>query len=264
MTQYCKREALNKLSTNLGSALAVSTIVFLIGNAIRFLMMLFLFASGIYTDAYAQVINSPSELTDIEIYDIMYEKTEQFFKAMLPKTGFVVFLVIFILIIIAITFVICSVQVGARSYFIELINTEKKPALSKLFSYFSKIFKTWVLYLLMTLLTFIGLFLLIVPGIIIYLSISMAPFIFAENPEISPIEAIIRSVKMMKGHFFELFLLEISFLGWILLSYICTCSIANILVIPYKLSAETVFYLEISGTGTTGSESEETSQYQSM
>jgi uncharacterized membrane protein len=48
----------------------------------------------------------------------------------------------------------------------------------------------------------------------------MVYFILAENPKISAIDAIKQSKEMMYGHKMELFLLTLSFLGWILLGII--------------------------------------------
>ena len=48
----------------------------------------------------------------------------------------------------------------------------------------------------------------IVPGIFKFYSYVMASYIMVENPEISPLEAIRKSKKMMKGHNFELLSLQ--------------------------------------------------------
>ena len=74
--------------------------------------------------------------------------------------------------------------------------------------------------------------LLIVPGIIAALRYSMASYIMAETPGISAGEAIERSKAMMDGHKKELFLLELSFIGWILLSAL-TLGILSLWVTPH-------------------------------
>ncbi len=91
--------------------------------------------------------------------------------------------------------------------------------------------------------------LLIVPGIIAALRYSMASYIMAENPGISAGEAIERSKAMMDGHKKELFLLELSFIGWILLSAL-TLGILSLWVTPYLQATTAVFYRKLAGAQT--------------
>lgn len=60
----------------------------------------------------------------------------------------------------------------------------------------------------------------IVGGIIKYYSYRMVPYLLAENPDLKPLQAISLSRRMMDGHKWECFLLDLSFLGWGLLSLI--------------------------------------------
>jgi uncharacterized membrane protein len=97
---------------------------------------------------------------------------------------------------------------------------------------------------------FMGLFiclwslLLIIPGIIKAYSYSMTYFILAENKGMSVLEAITLSRKMMDGHKMDLFLLFLSFIGWLLLVVI-TFGIAGIWVYPYLYATFTNFYLSV-------------------
>ena len=86
--------------------------------------------------------------------------------------------------------------------------------------------------------------LLIVPGIVKGLAYSLTPFIVKDNPELSPNEAINLSIKMMKGHKFDLFYLYLSFIGWILLAML-TLGIGLLWVIPYMQTAMAAFYLDV-------------------
>ena len=88
--------------------------------------------------------------------------------------------------------------------------------------------------------------LLIVPGIIAALRYSMAGYIMAEYPGISAGEAIERSKAMMEGHKAELFWLELSFIGWILLSAL-TLGILSLWVTPYMQATYAVFYRKLAG-----------------
>ncbi|MDD6213736.1 MAG: DUF975 family protein [Firmicutes bacterium] len=87
--------------------------------------------------------------------------------------------------------------------------------------------------------------LFIVPGIIKALSYAMVPYIYAENGYfLTPLQSIDESKRIMQGHKAELFVLQLSFIGWFILSSL-TCGILLIYVAPYYSAAMTNFYNEI-------------------
>lgn len=87
--------------------------------------------------------------------------------------------------------------------------------------------------------------LLFVPGLIKAYSYYMVPYILAEHPELSASEIITRSRKMMNGHKWQAFKLDLSFLGWILLG-VLTLGLVNIFwTAPYMESAQAALYLKL-------------------
>ena len=86
--------------------------------------------------------------------------------------------------------------------------------------------------------------LLIIPGIIKGYSYSMTAFILKDDPTIKYNEAIEKSMAMMDGNKMKLFLLHLSFIGWILLSCI-TFGIGFFFLQPYMKSAEAAFYEDL-------------------
>lgn len=87
--------------------------------------------------------------------------------------------------------------------------------------------------------------LFIIPGIIKAYSYAMAPFIMAENPEMTASEAISASQELMDGHKADLFFLDLSFFGWALLS-ILTLGIGDLWLNPYRNAAYAAFYRSLS------------------
>lgn len=82
-------------------------------------------------------------------------------------------------------------------------------------------------------------------GIIKHYSYYLVPCILAENPAVGTMEAITLSRKMMKGHKWECFVLELSFLGWELLG-ILTMGISDIFfTAPYKVAVMGEYYAEL-------------------
>ena len=80
--------------------------------------------------------------------------------------------------------------------------------------------------------TFLWSLLFIIPGIIKSLSYSMSLYILAENKGKPALECINESKAMTNGYKGELFLLGLSFIGWLLLTAV-TFGIAYIWVGPY-------------------------------
>ena len=86
--------------------------------------------------------------------------------------------------------------------------------------------------------------LLVIPGIIKGYSYAMASYISIDNEELSAEECVQRSIKMMEGHKMQLFLLDLSFFGWVLLS-ILTLGIGLLWLAPYQETAHIKFYEDL-------------------
>ena len=103
--------------------------------------------------------------------------------------------------------------------------------------------KVWGMFL-MTLFIFLWSLLLLIPGIIKAYSYAMTPYILEEHPELTANQAIDRSRAMMKGHKFDLFWLQLSFIGWILLGFL-TFGIGFLWLGPYMDAAQAAFYEDL-------------------
>lgn len=121
-----------------------------------------------------------------------------------------------------------------------------KPQVGDLFKGFNLFGRALWLNILMGIFIYLWSLLLFVPGIIKALSYSMAPYILAENQDLTARQALNKSKELTKGHKWELFVLLLSFIPWFLLLSI-TFFIAGIYVIPYVQATIANFYKEISG-----------------
>ena len=131
--------------------------------------------------------------------------------------------------------------------------TQNKPvAIGDMFKGFNDLWAAIKLYFLMSLKIALWSMLFLIPGIVKTYAYSMAPYILAENPGMSAREAINRSKKMMEGHKMELFVLQFSFLGWMILSTF-TFGLLLIWVLPYMNAAIANFYNAIKGSGSSSS-----------
>lgn len=97
---------------------------------------------------------------------------------------------------------------------------------------------------LSTIYIFLWTLLLIIPGIIKSYSYALTPYILVEHPEMSANEAIEESMRLMDGHKFDLFYLQLSFIGWAILS-ILSLGLGFFWLIPYQMTAQAAFYRDI-------------------
>ncbi len=86
--------------------------------------------------------------------------------------------------------------------------------------------------------------LFVIPGIIKCYSYAMTSYVIADDPDTGALDAISESRAMMDGHKLDLFVLELSFIPWILFG-IVTFGIGFIYVVPYMTTAKANFYNEI-------------------
>lgn len=98
--------------------------------------------------------------------------------------------------------------------------------------------------LLMVIFIFLWSLLFIIPGVVKGLAYSLTPYILKDYPELSANQAINLSMKMMKGHKFDLCWLFLSFIGWSILC-IFTLGIGYLWLMPYMMTTMAAFYQEV-------------------
>ena len=106
---------------------------------------------------------------------------------------------------------------------------------------FSRVLTTTLLYYVYV---FLWSLLLLIPGCIKSYSYVMTPYILKDNPEMKNNAAIEESMRMMDGHKLELFILDLSFIGWALLSLL-TCGVGFLWLTPYMNMARVNFYEDL-------------------
>lgn len=73
----------------------------------------------------------------------------------------------------------------------------------------------------------------------------LVPYIVAENPDIPALRAVTLSRKMMKGHKWECFLFELSFIGWYILDLVSLGLCGILYSNPYKVAAFSEYYTQL-------------------
>ena len=165
--------------------------------------------------------------------------------------AFVVSLVVVVLVAFAFRiFLGYSFEVGGRKFFIEQDSSNVDMSyLGYSFNgrYYFDIVKG-MLY--KEVINFLWFLLLIIPGIIKYYAYIMIPYILAENPKIGSKRAMELSEEMTSGEKFDMFVLDLSFIGWYLLGTLAL-GVGILFVNPYYNATYAELYLELKNKAIT-------------
>jgi uncharacterized membrane protein len=143
-------------------------------------------------------------------------------------------------------FVAFPVNVGGARIYIDSADGEHEPLLSRLaFSFRSGHYMNIVKAgFLKGLYEFLWSLLFVIPGIVKGYGYRMTRYILADSPDLSASDAIRLSDRMMQGHKMELFMLDLSFIGWYILGGLAF-GVGVFLVHPYKDATEAQFYMTL-------------------
>ena len=161
-------------------------------------------------------------------------------------------LLVVVLAIVAVALILRALlfnplEVGGRKFFMENA-CEKKEGIGTMLDGFQNGYygNVVVAMLVRDVKIFLWSLLLVIPGIIKAYEYRMVPYILAEHPELNYREVLNMSSEMMNGQKMNAFVLDLSFIGWYLLSGI-TGGIAGIFwVNPYVYATDAELYLELS------------------
>ena len=130
---------------------------------------------------------------------------------------------------------------------LRLVRTGESLKVNELFTVYRDNFgNSFLIKLFVVIFVLLWTCLFIVPGIVMSYAYSMSVYILNDNPDMTPMQAIKASKEMMRGHKWDLFVLDLTFIGWLLLS-ILTAGILLLFVQPYMNAAHAEIYREIKG-----------------
>lgn len=197
--------------------------------------------------------DSSSTVTFQQIVDRSSESDALYFSdalnAFLASPAFKAAMVFFSLVGLLFLLIGGAVELGLNRYSLDLVTRQNPPAFRTLFSRFCIWGKAFGLRIVASLFILLWSLLFIIPGIVASYRYALAPYLMAENPSIGIMEAIQRSKELMRGNKGRLFCLQFSFFGWYLLGAL-TLGIGTLWVAPYRKTAETAFYLDVTGRTT--------------
>lgn len=137
--------------------------------------------------------------------------------------------------------VLNPLEVGCRRFF--LVNGREPATLGELgYGFRNEYGNVLATILLRNLFIFLWTLLFVVPGIIKAYSYRLVPYLLSENPGLSPTDAITRSRELMNGNKWNAFILDLSFLGWNILSALTAGLLGVFYVNPYIAATDAELY----------------------
>lgn len=141
-----------------------------------------------------------------------------------------------------------ALGLGLVKIYLNMTNGQK-PKVGDLFSGLDQLGRAWWLSFLIGFFTSLWSMLFVIPGIVKGLSYSMAYYVLADHPEMTARQALNESKRITQGHKGELFVLNLSFLGWQILACF-TFGILYIWLIPYMQATVANFYRSLTAKTT--------------
>ncbi len=135
------------------------------------------------------------------------------------------------------------ISIGLATYSLSIAN-KVDFSYTQIASGFKYFFKALFLFLLFSILFFIGLMLLLIPGIIIFLMFSQIFYIIAENPQTGVIDTFKQSASLMKNKKFQFLGLCLRYFALFILG-IFTLGIWWLWLTPQMYVSFAIFYKEL-------------------
>ncbi len=135
------------------------------------------------------------------------------------------------------------VGVGFTSFCLN-VSRNLAAGFGNLFDAFGFVFRIIALQIMIAVFVFLWSCLFIIPGIVAGYRYSMAIYIMLDDPDKGVMQCIRESKEMTRGYKAQLFWLDVSFIGWGLLSYI---PFVSLYTMPYMSVTTANYYRVISG-----------------
>ena len=207
------------------------------------------------TDDYSNDDSSLYDGNDFydDTYDGNVEDDIDDLKSMADNTAGMmaigIFLIVFIIVFVALmavfilldVFIFNPLEVGCKKYYLRNLNeTAQVGNIGYAFdNNYKNITKTMFFRDLFTVLWTL---LFIIPGIVKSYEYQMIPYLLADNPQMTKEQAFEESKRMMQGQKWKAFVLDLSFIGWNILSALTLGILGIFYVQPYMDATHAALY----------------------
>lgn len=161
----------------------------------------------------------------------------------------IVFIIIFVIAmaiaIVLDAFVINPLEIGIRRF--GLANLNAKAEVKEIGFGYDHNYKNGVKTMFFRdLYTFLWSLLFIIPGIVKSYEYRMIPYLLADHPDMTSEQAFAESKRMMTGQKWNAFVLDLSFIGWDILSILTLGILSIFYVEPYKFMTKAALYEKLA------------------
>ncbi len=224
------------------------------------------FASGFsdgFSDGISDAADTISEVDDYDDSDSDYdyddyddeadysdEEIDEAFGVPGPEVAAIaIFLIVFVIafvlimtiVIVIDAFVVNPLEIGIRRFGIANLNT--KAEVKEIGFGFDHNYKNGVKAMfLKDLYTFLWSLLFVIPGIVKSYEYRMIPYLLADHPDMTYKQAFAESRRMMSGQKWRAFVLDLSFIGWDILSILTLGILSIFYVEPYRFMTNAALY----------------------
>ena len=216
------------------------------------------FASG-FSDGFSDGVSDATDrMSEIEDYDDQADYSgmdidEEFGVPGPEIVAIVIFVIVFIIIfaiamaiaIVLDAFVINPLEIGIRRF--GLANLNAKAEVKEIGFGYDHNYKNGVKTMFFRdLYTFLWSLLFIIPGIVKSYEYRMIPYLLADHPDMTSEQAFAESKRMMTGQKWNAFVLDLSFIGWDILSILTLGILSIFYVEPYKFMTKAALYEKLA------------------
>ena len=187
-----------------------------------------------------EIESATDELTTT--YDSLTETEQSIFTTAIVGSLSIVSIVGILLKV----FLVNPLQVGCHYFFRK--NAENPTASVDLVGQgFGAYGRTFLTMFLNDLFIALWTLLFIIPGIMCFYSYALVPYLLKDEPNLTAMQVLRRSKDLMRGNRGRMFLMDLSFIGWYLLTALTLGIAGAFWTFPYVESTHATLYLELTG-----------------
>ena len=226
-----KQDARERMRRYQPNPIVIGLIVFLLTWVLQYLSM-----SVLGLNFEIEIPRQPFTTAE-EAISFIYDMQEQMLAHFHPGAFAVI-------LAAALSLMNTMVSVGNMIYSLHVVR-EEKADYGNLLDGFAIFVRVIVLSIMEALIVSALAMLFVIPGLIFAYRYRQAMYLLIDHPDRSPIECLRASGAMMKGHKWELFVLDLSFLGWMLVQWLL--SPFAIWLMPYQSLTYANYYRTLRG-----------------
>ena len=163
-----------------------------------------------------------------------------------------------IIVGLAIAFLLLNpLHIGAKRFFLKNAEDSKTSFKEVGYGFKHDYWNNVGTMILVEIFVFLWTLLFIIPGIVKKYAYRMVPYIMADNPTISGTEAIQKSQEMMMGNKFDVFVMDLTFIGWNILSILTLGLVGFFYSAPYQAQTNANLYHALKAKSEESKESAE-------